>query len=54
MKPHQIHVLAFPVLRNFEQIHQAQESRLTRQRRGDIGETDRLIESTSISPSSMR
>ena len=41
MKSNQVDILAFTVLGDFEQINQAQESRLARQRRGDIGKTDR-------------
>jgi hypothetical protein len=40
MKPNQINILAFAVLGDLEQIDDAQESRLSRQLRCDIRETD--------------
>ena len=42
MEPNEIDILAFTVLRNLEQINEAQESRLARQCWGDIRKTDRL------------
>lgn len=42
MKPDQIDILALTVLRNLEQINEAQESRLARQGWGDIRKTDVL------------
>jgi len=40
MKPHQINVLSFTVLRDFEQIDDAQEARLSRQHWSDVLKTD--------------
>lgn len=42
MKPTQIDILAFTVLRDLEQINEAQESGLARQCRRDIRKTDGL------------
>ena len=42
MEPNKIDILAFTMLRNLEQINDAQESRLARQCWGDIRKTDRL------------
>ena len=42
MEPNQIDILAFTVLRDFEQIDDTQESRLSRQHWSDIRKTDRL------------
>src|ERR1035441_4396136 len=42
VKPNQIDVLAFTVLRHLEQIHDAQETRLARQLPSDIRKTDWL------------
>jgi hypothetical protein len=42
VEPNEIDILAFTVLRNLEQINEAQEARLPRQRRSNIGKTDRL------------
>jgi len=40
VKPNQIDIFAFTVLGNLEQIDETQETRLARQRWGDIGKTD--------------
>ena len=42
MEPNQIDIFTLTVLRNLEQINEAQESRLARQCWGDIRKTDRL------------
>jgi len=42
VESNQIDPFAFPMLRNFEQIDDAEETRLPRQLRSDIRKTDRL------------
>ena len=42
MEPDEIDILAFPVLGDFEQIDDTQETRFTRQRRSDVRKTDGL------------
>ena len=42
MEPNQIDVLAFTVLRDFEQVDETEESRLSRQCRSDVRKTYRL------------
>src|SRR5262249_48568978 len=42
VEPDQINVLALSMLRNFEQIDDTEEARLSGQLRSDIGEADRL------------
>ena len=42
MKPDQVNVLTFSVLRNFEQIEHTKEAGFPRQRRRDIGKSNRL------------
>ena len=41
MEPDQIDVFAFAVLRDFEEVENAEEARLSRQLRSDVQETDR-------------
>ena len=42
MKPDQVNVFTFSVLRDFEQIEHAKETGCPRQRRRDIGKSNRL------------
>ena len=42
VEPNQIDILAYAVLRNFQEVGDAQETRLTRQLRRDIVQADRL------------
>ena len=42
MEPDQIDVLAFTMLRDFEEVEDAKETGLARQHRSDIRKTDRL------------
>jgi hypothetical protein len=42
VEPNQIDILALAVLRNFEQVDDAEETRLARQLRSDIRKTNRL------------
>jgi hypothetical protein len=54
VKPNQVYVRALSVFGNFQQIDHAHESRFTRELGRNLGQTIGVIESTSISPSSMR